>query len=162
MELNIAKQRTALKNMSINQLRDMFAHLYGDATTVHHRDWLTKKILWRMQANSEGDISERARRRALEVANDSDLRGTPPKPRIKSFTQVLANHASVTTDDRLPMPGSIISKVYKGQTLEVLVLTDGFEYQGEEYKSLSAVAKEITGSHCNGFLFFGLKKPRAK
>ena len=59
--------------------------------------------------------------------------------------------ASVT-----PIPGNVITRVYKGTTLEVQVRTKGFEYEGEMYKSLSAVAKAITGSHCNGYLFFRL------
>jgi hypothetical protein len=61
-------------------------------------------------------------------------------------------------DDRLPLPGTIITRPYKGETLQVKVLPKGFEYQGEVYKSLSAVAKVITGSHCNGYLFFRLAK----
>ena len=54
------------------------------------------------------------------------------------------------------MPGSIITRDYKAQTLKVHVFPKGFEYEGEVYKSLSGVAKAITGSHCNGYLFFRL------
>jgi hypothetical protein len=57
-------------------------------------------------------------------------------------------------DDRLPPPGTVITRKYKGEVLQVKVRTDGFEYEGKVYASLSAVAKAITGSHCNGFLFF--------
>ena len=59
-------------------------------------------------------------------------------------------------DRRLPPPGSVLTRPYKGDTLQVLVLADGFEFEGVKYRSLSAVAKAITGSHCNGFLFFRL------
>jgi len=57
-------------------------------------------------------------------------------------------------DDRLPPPGTILTRPYKGQTVQVQVLTSGFAYQGKVYPSLSAVAKAVTGSHTNGFLFF--------
>ena len=57
-------------------------------------------------------------------------------------------------DDRLPMPGAIIAKTYKGRAISVKVLANGFECEGTTYRSLSAVAKAITGSHCNGYLFF--------
>jgi hypothetical protein len=57
-------------------------------------------------------------------------------------------------DRRLPPPGTILTRTYKGARLQVRVLPAGFEYDGQVYKSLSAVAKAITGSHCNGFLFF--------
>jgi hypothetical protein len=57
-------------------------------------------------------------------------------------------------DRRLPPPGTVLTRTYKGALLQVRVLPAGFEYDGLAYKSLSAVARAITGSHCNGFLFF--------
>ena len=59
-------------------------------------------------------------------------------------------------DPRLPAVGETITKVYKGETHEVRVLDDGFEWQGTTYKSLSKLAKAITGSIWNGYGFFGL------
>ena len=61
-----------------------------------------------------------------------------------------------TLINRLPLQGTTLSREYKGQVLQIKVLSQGFELEGEIYKSLSAVAKAITGSHCNGFLFFKL------
>ena len=55
-------------------------------------------------------------------------------------------------------PGSVLTRKYKGGVVQVKVLADGFEYQGAVYSSLSAVAKTVAGSHCNGFLFFQLIK----
>jgi hypothetical protein len=66
--------------------------------------------------------------------------------------------ASTDRDYRLPIPGTTIHKKYKDQTYTVLVLNGNFEFQNKRYKSLSAIAKEITGSHWNGFQFFGLEK----
>jgi hypothetical protein len=60
-------------------------------------------------------------------------------------------------DPRLPQVGSQITRKYKGRTITVTALADGFEYLGERYRSLTAVAKTITGSHINGFRFFGLE-----
>jgi len=56
----------------------------------------------------------------------------------------------------LPPPGNWIERDYKGRTIRVLVVADGFEYESKRYKSLSAIAKAVTGSHMNGFLFFRL------
>ena len=64
--------------------------------------------------------------------------------------------APAPADERLPPPGTILTRQYKGRALQVKVLPGGFEYEGEVYASLSAVARAITGSHCNGFLFFRL------
>jgi hypothetical protein len=60
----------------------------------------------------------------------------------------------------LPAPGTILARRYKGHIIQVKVLTKGFEYEGTLYRSLSAVAKAITGSHCNGYLFFRLSEDR--
>ena len=59
-------------------------------------------------------------------------------------------------DQRLPPPGNVLRRLYKGRTLQVRILQDGFAYEGQIYPSLSAVAKAITGTHTNGFLFFRL------
>ena len=131
----------------------------GSAARSRHKQWLTKRILWRMQAFAEGDLSQRARRRAEELANDADLRLRPPRmPAAAPQTDAVQVRAD--RNSRLPPPGSILTRRYKGQTLQVKVLPQGFEYEGRVHKSLSAVAKAITGSHCNGYLFFRLDGKR--
>ena len=54
----------------------------------------------------------------------------------------------------------MITRIYRGRTIRVTVLESGFEYDGKRYRSLSAIAKVVTGSHWNGKLFFGLKKTK--
>ncbi|HWB07725.1 MAG TPA: DUF2924 domain-containing protein [Pirellulales bacterium] len=159
MDLNIGKEVAALRRMTVNELRNRYVEVCGEAMRVRNKDWLVKRIAWRIQANAEGDLSERARRRATELANDAELPRTPPKtptpPANAPKRATVAQWASCSS--RLPPPGSIITRDYKGETLQVQVLPDGFEYEGDVYRSLSAVAKAITGSHCNGYLFFRLK-----
>jgi Protein of unknown function (DUF2924) len=108
-----------------------------------------------LQALAEGDLSERARRRAAELAQDADLRLSPPRRKQTAPAPVPKNgKASALANGCLPLPGTILMRWYKGQTLKVQVLRHGFEYNGQVYRSLSAVAKAITGSHTSGFLFF--------
>ena len=64
MELNIVNEVAALQRLSVGQLRQRFAELFGEATAASNRTWLIKRIAWRLQALAEGDLSERARRRA--------------------------------------------------------------------------------------------------
>jgi hypothetical protein len=157
MQLNIAKEVAALKRMTVTELRARYAEVFGEATAGNNKPWLIKRIAWRLQARVEGDLSERARQRAAELADDADLRMTPPRTIPISAVPVERTKTAtlrIKGDDRLPVPGSILTRDYKGETLQVQVLTDGFEFEGQRYKSLSAVAKAITGSHCNGFLFF--------
>lgn len=161
MALCITKEVAALKRMTVGQLQEKYAETFGEQTRGRHKQWLVKRIAWRMQANEEGDLSERARQRAAELANDADLRLTAPKTLpINSGAGSRTTNGTVRRgiDTRLPMPGTVITRDYKGETLEVNVLDDGFEHEGDFYKSLSALAKAITGSHVNGFAFFGLAK----
>jgi hypothetical protein len=157
--LNIAKEVAAMERMTIDQLRSRYAEVFGEPTQGRHKDWLVKRIAWRIQANAEGDLSERARRRAAELANDADLRLTPPRPsRVTTDaherTTTLATRVCPSND---LMPGTMLEREYKGRTLHVTVLPDGFEFEGERYKSLTAVAKAVTGKHWNGYHFFGLR-----
>jgi Protein of unknown function (DUF2924) len=161
MRVNLGKELAALRRMAVSELRTRYAEVFGEPTTVRHKDWLVKRIIWRLQALAERDLTERARRRAAELANDADLRRKAPKsppatPAAGPRTRT--GHLQSPGDRRLPPPGSTIKRVYKGQTHDVKVLPTGFEFEGELYKSLSAVAKQITCSHCNGYLFFGLVK----
>jgi hypothetical protein len=146
----------ALQRLTIKQLRTRYAAVYGEGTSASNRVWIIKRIAWRLQALAEGDLSERARRRAAELANDADIRLYPPK---EMQAAVAAERMETTVlpfkpDDRLPLPGTILTREYKGSVVQVQVLQQGFEYAGQVYKSLSAVAKAVTGSHCNGYAFF--------
>ena len=154
MELNIVSEMATLQRLSIGQLRQRFAELFGEATAASNRIWLVKRILWRIQALAEGDLSERAHRRAAELARDADLRLNPPRRKTTTAAPPEPVSVSAPVDPRLPPPGTILTRPYKGQQLHVQVLTDGFAYAGTVYPSLSAVAKAITGTHTNGYHFF--------
>jgi hypothetical protein len=159
MHLNVSKEVAALQRMTTPELRARYAEVCGDGTASNNRVWMVKRIAWRLQAQVEGDLTERARRRAAELANDADLRLRPPVLKaVDDAAPELTKTRAVRfqADNRVPPPGTVITRVYKGETLQVRVLADGFEFEGEAYNSLSAVAKHITGSHCNGYLFFNM------
>jgi hypothetical protein len=157
MSLNVARELAALGGMTVKELRDKYAEVFGEETPAHNQTWLARRIVWRLQALAEGDLSERARRRAAELANDADLRMNPPKALAVAPTEPAATKVlPFKPDGRLPPPGTVLTRKYKGEVLQVKVLPHGFEYEGEVYGSLSAVARAITGSHCNGYLFFKL------
>jgi hypothetical protein len=158
--LNVAKEVSAMERMTVDQLRAKYAEVFGEPTNGRHKQWLIKRIAWRMQANEEGDLSERARRRAMELANDADLRMMPPrerKPAPDADRRTVTVAASIQPITDL-MPGTELKREYKGRTVRVTVLADGFEFEGGRYKSLTAVAKAVTGKHWNGFHFFGLRQ----
>ncbi len=159
MATNVAREVAALTRMTASDLRARYAEVFGEPTRTGNRTWLVRRIAWRIQALAEGDLSERARARAAELARDADLRVIPPRDRAEPANlRVVAPEVGFVSDDRLPPPGSVITRAYKGTTIHVKVLASGFEYDGRTFPSLSAVAKAVTGSHCNGFHFFKLNK----
>ena len=163
MRVNVGKEVAALERLTTKELRARYAEVFDEQTNANNKPWLIKRIAWRIQAMLEGDLSQRARQRADELANDADLRLSPPKARFDAAPpeRIKTAELHLRTDDRLPPPGTILTRRYKGQTLQVKVLPRGFEFQGNLYKSLSAVAKAITGQHCNGYLFFRLGREGA-
>jgi hypothetical protein len=161
MHLNMTKEGAALRKMTVKELKAKYAEVFGDETRTGNKAWLIKRIAWRLQANAEGGLSERARQRALELANDSDVRTTAPKQRFSELNNVSISTIvtdAIKTDPRLPVPGTMLVRQYKGRSLHVNVLQRGFEFEGEVFKTLSAVARAITGQHCNGYHFFRLGK----
>jgi hypothetical protein len=156
MEQTLNPDLAALPRLTTSELRIRYAEVFGDQPPTWNRVWMLKRLAWRLQALAEGGLSERARRRAEELANDADLRLNPPKVKgaDASAERTATTMLPAQADDRLPPPGTILTRPYKGQIVQVQVLHSGFAYQGQVYPSLSAVAKAVTGSHCNGYLFF--------
>ncbi|OQB81215.1 MAG: hypothetical protein BWX88_04349 [Planctomycetes bacterium ADurb.Bin126] len=154
--MNIKAELAAMENMTTGELVERYAALTGQPVRTRHRAYLIRKIAWRLQADAEGDLSERARRRAAELANDADVRLMPPKENpLEAPSEAAIKTVRVDDrDPRLPAVGTMITRTYKGRTLYVVVLADGFEFMGHRYNTLSAVAKAVTGSHVNGFRFF--------
>jgi hypothetical protein len=157
MEQTLNPDLAALQRMTTSELRVRYAEVFGDQPSTWNRVWMLKRLAWRLQALAEGGLSERAQRRAEELANDADLRLNAPRMKADDASAEWTATRTLPpekADDRLPPPGTILTRPYKGQIVQVQVLQSGFAYQGQVYPSLSAVAKAVTGSHCNGFLFF--------
>jgi hypothetical protein len=169
MTCDIEAELDALDKMTTGDLAERYAELHGQPCRTRHRAYLIRKIAWRMQANAEGDIAQRMRRireRAAELANDADVRVMaprtticpPPRGESRTVTKPATRTTTPVHDPRLPATGAAIVREYKGRTIRAVVLDDeqGFECDGQRYRTLSALAKEITGSHMNGFRFFRL------
>ena len=147
MTPKVAKQVDALRDMTVAELREEYAEVCGEETRSRHKEYLRNRIAWRLQASEDGGLSERALRRAEELARNANLRLTGP-------SHTVIGPFRPSHDRRPPMPGTTITRGYRGQEVAVTVLDDGFEYCGQVYRSLTAVAKAIPGTHWNGFHFF--------
>jgi len=157
---NAAMQRELgkLEFMKVKQLAKRYEELFGQSCHSHNKQYLVRRIAWRLQCNAEGGLSERAKLRITELANDSEVRLTPPSNRKLSIPADGSeiSPADIGRDKRLPPIGRCIQRVYKGKVLQVMVLAIGFELDGKKYKTLTAIDKDVTGSHVNGFQFFKL------
>ena len=157
----VRRQIEEVQRMTVRELHEKYREVFGEESRSNHRQFLIRRIAWRLQALAEGGLSERAHQRALEIANDADLRIRAPKNFLKPASEDEAERTVVSRlrgskDERLPMPGTELIREYKGQRVVVRVLYEGFEYNGQRYRSLSSIASEVTGVRWNGFLFFGL------
>ena len=162
--LDTVAELAAMEKMSAGRLRERYRELFGEEPRSWHRQWLFRRCGWRLQMLAEGDLSDRARRRAQELARDVDLRVRPPAgtdmPPPARRVRPAKVHVPRKRDARLPMPGAKLMRPYKGHVYEVEVRGKGFLYDGEVYRSLSAIAYAISGCHWNGYLFFNIADPR--
>ena len=163
MDTAILMEIENLRRASLAALRDKYREVFQEDTGSRHREHLFRRIAWRLQALAEGDLSERARERAQQIAQDADLRSIAPR----HFFTVEGEDVKTTRgdrnrrdqDSRLPLPGALLSRKWKGRTVLVEVLADGFRYENRQYSSLSAIAVAVTGTRWNGLAFFGLARP---
>jgi hypothetical protein len=156
----------SLRHMTVGKLKEKYREVFGEPSRSNHKQFLFRRIAWRIQANAFGGLSERARRRALEIANDADLRIRVPKDFLKTeldYSRTTETSVAPTEDPRLPMAGTELVRRYRGKDVVVRVREDGFEYAGQFHRSLSAAVRAATGTPWNGFTFFGLgEKPGRK
>ena len=153
MDTPVANEIAKLAKMGLPELREEYERVFGKPTKSRNRKQLFTQIAKKLQ---EGDI-------AAELANPVKPTLTAkfePKRQAKKSDKAKDQKKQAkpigARDPRLPKIGTTIERVYKGKKLLVRVLEKGFEYDGKEYRSLSALAKHITGQIINGFVWFKL------
>ena len=141
MTTAILAQVAALPTMPTPRLKAMWRELTGTEPPPHNRTFLVKRLAYRIQELAFGGLPAQAERRLDDLIDE--LEGKK-KPKPKNMTA--------------PVAGTKLIREWQGVLHEVTDLADGFEWQGRRFKSLSAVARAITGTRWNGPLFFGLRK----
>ena len=151
--VRMAADLAGLGRMTGAELAEKYLALFGQSARTRNKDFLRKRLAWRIQELAEGGLSERAFARIEELGADAltsrrrPVRaGTPASPRPPS--------GGAARDPRLPPAGTVVRRVHGTTEHSATVLDDGFEYQGERYRSLSKIARVITGTPWNGYLFF--------
>jgi hypothetical protein len=156
----VQQEIEALRKQKTKALKARYRELFGEESRSSNHAHLFRRIAWRLQALSEGDLSQRARDRAAELAADVDLRLRAPRKFWSTLAEADMEERArrPRRDPRLPEVGATLERQYQGKTVCVKVLKDGFEYDGRQYESLSSIASSVTGTRWNGFSFFGLNK----
>lgn len=143
---------TTLNNAPLEELQKRYKDLYSEDTTSTNKTSLWRKIAHKLQEDEHGSLSTKAQGRLKALIEEFDpINNKALRPDTPAFISPLS-----AKDKRLPIPGTVITKEYKDAKHRIKVLEKGFEYNAKIYKTLSAIAKEITGAHWNGYLFFNL------
>ena len=133
-----------LRELDLGALRQQWRTLYKAEASPHlSRELLVRAVAYRMQEVALGGLRPGRQRQLRQIAQQFKQNGaanTPPRPELK--------------------PGTRLVREWQGRTYEVLVLDGGFSWQNTHHRSLSALARKITGTPWSGPLFFGLKQNR--
>lgn len=148
------REIVALRALSVDELRVRFLEEFGEETTSRNKEFLFKRIAYRLQERKYGGLTQAARDRAEDLAKDAPLR----RRMGAAAADVQALAATRPRDPRVPPPGTVLRRTVGSVEHIVTVLEDAFEYQGERFPNLSIIAKKITGTRWNGFGFFRLNE----
>lgn len=135
------------KEKSLNELKAKYEELFpGQKTPSNNKVFLWRKIAYRIQELECGGVSAETHSHIQQLIQQYDpINNKTLRP--ENMTENHPKKSTLSHDKRLPIPGTVITKEYKGIKLQVKILESGFEYNNKIYKSLSAIAKKVTGAH---------------
>ena len=138
----LAREIGSLSTLGSKALKDKWRTLYGvEPPRQISRTLMLRALAYRIQEKSLGGLKPATRRLLTQFAHDSAAARTP-----------------VAAPSRTVQPGGVLVREWRGISHQVSVLEKGFRFRGRHYRSLSEVAREITGTRWSGPLFFGLKR----
>lgn len=141
----VLRRLAALKTAPAADLQAQWRELFGKEAPPYNRIFLQSRLAYRIQELAYGGLKPETLRR-LEAMGEQLDGGNPVLRRIRM-------------DDK-PIAGTRLVRTYQGVDHTVTVRADGYEWEGRPYKSLSAIARAITGTRWNGWTFFGLQSRR--
>jgi len=149
----ITAEIEALRAMKVPDLVERYEREFGKPPRAKHREHLWKRIAYKIQEKKYGGLSRVAQRRLEELIAEIDLP-------LDENQRTVVGKLKDGRKPKDPAVGTVLTRRYKGQNIQVQILESGFEWDGTVYRSLSAVAKAVTGSHWNGNVFFYGRKAR--
>ena len=143
VDQTVLARLATLKDMSVKELKAEWEKLIGSGAPNNSRGFLEGRVAYRIQELTYGG-PDRETRRMLDLLADE--------------VEGVARRKNQIADPRNPVIGTKLIREWDGVEQTVIVLKDGFDWQGRKFKSLSAVARAITGTRWNGYRFFGLSE----
>ena len=158
MNIDLSERIAAIQRMPRGELIGLWRETFGEKPRSGNTQWMRKRLAWGVQAQVLGGLSEAAEKR-IEDLTPLALASMPWG--FRSFQKGDGPVSPAKRDRSTPKPGTTITRGYKNKTIVVTVRDDGFEFDGRLFRSLTAVATEITGAHWSGTHFFGLRKRKS-
>ena len=138
----LVSEIAGLSELGIDELRERWKVMFGKAPSQEiGRSFLTRAIAYHLQERAYGGLKPSTRRLLARIAEET-MTGSSPK-KLQS---------------RMAQSGTILIREWQGNAHRVTMLDDGVSFNGKRYRSLSEVAREITGSRWSGPRFFGLRQ----
>jgi len=152
MSDSVLRQVADLKNLTHDELKDLWKTLNGGEPPAYNRKYIVSRLAYRIQEIAYGGLSDDSREQMQRILKDGgfDSNGCDSGVRRKERATRQKRGA--------PIAGTRFVRDWNGRHYEVIAVNKGFEFEGRTYRSLTAVAKAITGTHWNGRIFFGLEK----
>ena len=150
---SVTEEIRELREMKVPELVERYEQAFGKHPRVKHREWLWRKIAWKIQERRLGGLSQAAKHKLDELIAEIDLPLTT--------APVVRGKVQSGTDQAVPTNGKTLVREWRGIEVRATAVEGGWEHDGVVYKSLSALANAVTGSHVSGPAFFGLKKGKA-
>lgn len=153
---SVLRQIADLQNLTHEELRELWRTLICGEPPAYNRTFIISRLTYRIQELAYGGLSDRARRTMREVLEENGFNenacdgGTRRRQRDRK------------RKEGMPVLGTRFVREWNGGRYEVTVVNGGFEFEGRRYRSLTAIAKAITGTHWNGRAFFGLRSSKAE
>jgi len=146
---NVLSQISILRTLSKEQLQQKWKELFGKEPPAYSRPFLLKRLIYKIQENAFGGLKQETRLRMDGLLSAAGFDEFAMKNKSGNGKR---HNAGL-------IPGTLLVREFKGERHEVTVLENAFEYRGKRFRSLTAVAAAISGTHWNGWVFFGVRRP---
>ena len=162
MKPEIQQRIESLNRMSGAALKAEYTSLFEEVPYSHNRQWLIARISWRLQARDDGGFSQRFLDHGRKNGDLLDSRVTAPACRKMKPVPPKASRAikGKKRDPRIPAPGTVLARNFKGRHISITVRETGFEWEGTLYASFSKAVKTASQSNYSPYEFFKLGRPK--